>query len=202
MYQLNTNTFLALGQNSSTVTKRCLLENPVEETRIIHGPSVLIPPPGCRLIGPGYTIDGTRDMYFTPSSVHFRYLDLAQSITNTQDPLFISHMHRHQLDSIGSKKGLKIKNVAAALEHENHVRQVTFFVSVGTGIVIMILIVTCCYCYCKGYPKRLVSRQSKRRSSDNLELQLRGGQQQPIFRQQNRPLLNQPQGLPAFEDLG
>ena len=200
IYQLDTRTFLAIGVNSSTITKRCPLENPVEETRVVHGPSIISPPPGCRIIGSGYTIDGTRDIYFSPTSVHFRYLDLADAVEKIDIPHFASKVHKEMIKDLGSSKGVKVKDIASQLKHENLVHQITVFSSLSIGLVIMITLCCCCYCYCKGWPDPILP---KRFRSKPLQIINQNPPYQPPIPLAQRPLLNPnvPPGLPPFDDL-
>ena len=184
LFQISPNKFYLPGINSTTLTKRCPFSNPVEETQIFNSYTEISVPAGCRVTGKDYTIDGTRDIYFEPRVVHYKYLELANAWVEKQIPHFIHHVHRKMIHDIGSSKGVHIKDIASQLEHENLEYQVKLYGGIITLILVVITILSLCYCFCRGCPDICLPPRYKNIPNDEVELR-------EIPKTQNRPKASQ-----------
>lgn len=104
---------------------------------------------GCRIKSSNFAMDGTTNLFLDPNQIKIRELNLLQQLPLKEIEEKFHNLHPKALKLVGSKEGLKIKDIVAEFKRQ-HMTTI-FTLGVLPGIVMILVCVLFFLCYCKGW---------------------------------------------------
>ena len=128
----------------------------------------MIVAPGCRVTNDDFVLEGAVDLYADVKHISYEPIDLVQQLHKLGIPDKVTELGLHQMELVGSDKGLNVKDLVAKYSHERTWGTFDFIAKIFVTVFSVSLLVSAVLCWFFGCPSCL--KPSRRRTIPAGEL--------------------------------